>query len=257
MLSLSLSTLYSLSLSLSPTVTVQVTPVPTVLRTGVQQDVRSLAFPDRSLRVARTPSNLSQGRQATSDKDAKQPLMSSPAEPWWTPQPVDPRSWYSTLHPSAKHEYSSRFESGPNSSWHRCYSPVGDAPNSGCESPEGECVRISKLEQVQLRRGGCFLIHGVHRLDAPLELPCPIRLVGQNGELGPAVLSGGVHLHNWAKHSQGGESFLISAPLEPRSVRQLFLGSRHAERGQLTRLSRGEQNLFGPPKLTGQKRSTS
>ena len=180
--------------------------------------------------------------------------MSSPVEPWWTPQPVDPRSWYSTLHPSAKHEYPSRFESGPNSSWHRCYSPV-DVPNSGCESPEGECVRISKLEQGQLRRGGCFLIHGVHRLDAPLELPCPIRLVGQNGELGPAVLSGGVHLHSWAKHSQGGEHFLISAPLEPRSVRQLFLGSRHAERGQLTRLSRGEQHLFGPPKLTGQKRS--
>ena len=244
-LSLSLSTLYSLSLSLTPTVTVQVKPVATRHSTTnssghAEADVRS--WPRRSLRVRH--------------KDAKQPLMSSPAEPWWTPQPVDPRSWYSTLHPSAKHEYPSRFESGPNSSWHRCYSPV-DVPNSGCESPEGECVRISKLEQVQLRRGGCFLIHGVHRLDAPLELPCPIRLVGQNGELGPAVLSGGVHLHNWAKHSQGGESFLISAPLEPRSVRQLFLGSRHAERGQLTRLSRGEQNLFGPPKLTGQKRSTS
>lgn len=181
--------------------------------------------------------------------------MSAPAEPWWTPQAVDPRSWYSTLYPNAKHEYPSRFESGPNSSWHRCYSPVVAPPNSVCESPEGECVRISKLEQGQLRRGGCFLIHGVHRLVAPLELPCPIRLLGQNGELGPAVLSGGVHLHSWADHTQGGERLLISAPLEPRSVRQLFLGSRHAERGQLTRLSRGEQNLFGPPERFGRKRS--
>jgi hypothetical protein len=181
--------------------------------------------------------------------------MSAPAEPWWTPQAVDPRSWYSTLYPNAKHEYPSRFESGPNSSWHRCYSPVVAPPNSVCESPEGECVRISKLEQGQLRRGGCFLIHGVHRLVAPLELPCPIRLLGQNGELGPAVLSGGVHLHSWADHTQGGERLLVSAPLEPRSVRQLFLGSRHAERGQLTRLSRGEQNLFGPPERFGRKRS--
>jgi len=144
--------------------------------------------------------------------------MISPAEPWWTPQqPVDPRSWYSTLYPDARHEYPSRFETGPNSSWHRCYRPVAVPPSRVCESPDGECVRISKLDPAQLRRGGCFLLHGVHRLGAPLELPCPIRLVGQSGELGGAVISGGAHLHSWAEHSQAGERLLVSAPLEPRS----------------------------------------
>ena len=145
--------------------------------------------------------------------------MISPAEPWWTPQqPVDPRSWYSTLYPDARHEYPSRFQTGPNSSWHRCYRPVAVPPSRVCESPDGECVRISKLDPAQLRRGGCFLLHGVHRLGAPLELPCPIRLVGQSDELGGAVISGGAHLHSWVEHSQAGERLLISAPLEPRSV---------------------------------------
>ena len=89
--------------------------------------------------------------------------MISPAEPWWTPQqPVDPRSWYSTLYPDARHEYPSRFQTGPNSSWHRCYRPVVAPPSRVCETPDGECVRISKLEPAQLRRGGCFLLHGVH-----------------------------------------------------------------------------------------------
>ena len=156
---------------------------------------------------------------------------------WWAEAgypPTDRSKWYSTLYPGqGQAQFASRFRNGPNSSWDRCNPPLSTPKPSSCMSLSN-CEHVSSLDRRQLAAGGCFRIRGVHRVDRPLELPCPIKLLGHG-----AVVSGGAQISGWHEHLEGGKRYMLSIPMDERSVRQLFIGGPKGEQGPLQRVRQG------------------
>ena len=83
-----------------------------------------------------------------------------------------------------------------------------------------QCTTPATLHE--LAGGGCFHLTGLHRLDAPLLLPCPVHLAGVGR---PAVLSGGKEVEGWSPWSEDGS--LVGWRSQPTApLRQLFAASR-------------------------------